>query len=32
MKKLIVEVDDKYADAATMTFIGTNYAESERFA
>ena len=29
MKKLIVEVDDKYADAATMTFIGTNYAESE---
>nr|DAO08268.1 MAG TPA: hypothetical protein [Caudoviricetes sp.] len=29
MKKLIVEIDDKYADAATMTFIGTNYAESE---
>lgn len=29
MKKLIVEVDDKYADAATMAFIGTNCAESE---
>lgn len=29
MKKLIVEVDDKYVDAATMTFIGTNYTESE---
>lgn len=29
MKKLIVEIDDKYADAASMTFIGTNCAESE---
>ena len=25
MKKLIVEIADKYADAASMTFIGTNY-------
>ena len=30
MKKLIVEIDDKYADAASMTFIGTNCAESEK--
>ena len=29
MKKLIVEIADKYADAASMTFIGTNCAESE---
>lgn len=29
MKKLIVEVDDKYAGVASMTFIGTNCAESE---
>lgn len=29
MKKLIVEIDDKYADTASMTFIGTNCAESE---
>lgn len=29
MEKLIVEIDDKYADAASMTFIGTNCAESE---
>ena len=30
MKKLIVEIADKYADAASMTFIGTNCAESEK--
>lgn len=29
MKKLIVEIADKYADTASMTFIGTNCAESE---
>lgn len=29
MKKLIVEIADKYADAASMTFMGTNCAESE---
>lgn len=29
MKKLIVEIADKYADAASMTFIGTNCAELE---
>lgn len=28
-EKLIVEIADKYADAASMTFIGTNCAESE---
>ena len=25
MKKLIVEIDDKYADAVSMSFIGTKY-------
>lgn len=29
MKKLIVEIDDKYADAVSMSFIGTKCTESE---
>lgn len=29
MKKLIVEIDDKYADAVSMSFVGTKYTESE---
>lgn len=29
MKNLIVEIADKYADVASMTFVGTNCAESE---
>ena len=28
MKKLIVEIDDKYADAVSMSFIGTKCTES----
>lgn len=29
MKKLIVEIDDKYADAVSMSFVGTKRTESE---
>lgn len=29
MKKLIVEIDDKYADAVSMSFVGTKCTESE---